>query len=149
MTDSLARLYIPVLVLGLLIVRQVKHGNFRAQTPTIDQHAFPLEFIYDSTTHVAVSCVFMQVSTRPFPTKKSSISRLSSFFQSTALRPPSVTPRIKLPPRKHTRWSCLGTTCHPLRLLALTDWGSAWQRVGTQSNTHCSCDFGIRVGTSS
>lgn len=77
-------------------------------------------------THVAVSWVFMQLSMIPWPTRKSSLSFSSIFSQSKSLFPPSVIPSRNDPPKKQTRWSCLGTICH----VAL--WSRGW-RAGWSS----------------
>jgi len=78
----------------------------------------------------------------PFPTIISTLSLESSFFQSTSFRLPSVTPRRNDPPRKQTRWSCLGTTFHVLLV-------SSVRHCEEMFWTYCSPVSGCLAGWSS
>ena len=137
--DVLGRLDVPILIQRPVFIRpQYEHRDLWSETPKMRSAAFDKG---KQIAYVAVSCVFMQPSMIPLPTTKSSMSRGSSWSQFTSRCPPSVTPRMRDPPRKHTRWSCFGTTCHVLRAVE--------SGTGDRDKTHCSPVLGCRAGVSS
>jgi hypothetical protein len=80
--------------------------------------------------------VSTQVSIRPVPTYQSSESALENSFGLGGIdRRASVTPSRRDPPRKQTRWSCLGFKAHPLIKAQKVRSGSSWEDVSCRA-TH-------------